>query len=164
MQEIGYMVTYGVSAASRLVLLFLYCKFFDILFLLHGLKQSVHVVAAQECQMNQEQTIRTELRMQWLSILSSLCFFLLQLFWLVCGHNIWADFFIDSNANYAVLKEDFASMTPQLAISIIVYSVQGVFSGCNSPLFLVGIVLFDLNLHIFLRFSWCNFIQFIFYY
>ncbi|KAH0986639.1 hypothetical protein GBA52_013816 [Prunus armeniaca] len=50
---------------------------------------------------------------------------------LVFGHNIWVAFFIDNNASYAVLREEFASMTPLLAISIIVDSVQGVARGCG---------------------------------
>ncbi|KAF3971574.1 hypothetical protein CMV_004837 [Castanea mollissima] len=41
------------------------------------------------------------------------------------GHNIWASFFSDSSE---IIKE-FASMTPLLAISIFIDSVQGVISG-----------------------------------
>lgn len=44
---------------------------------------------------------------------------------LVLGHNIWAGFFSDSPA----IIEEFASMTPFLAISIMADSVQGVLSG-----------------------------------
>ncbi|XP_062015521.1 protein DETOXIFICATION 19-like [Rosa rugosa] len=44
---------------------------------------------------------------------------------LALGHNIWAGFFSDSTA---IIKE-FASMTPFLAISIMLDSVQGVLSG-----------------------------------
>jgi MATE family multidrug resistance protein len=47
------------------------------------------------------------------------------------GHNIWAGFFSDSPE---IIKE-FASMTPLLAISIIVDSVQGVLSGQNQSIF-----------------------------
>ncbi|PON88947.1 Multi antimicrobial extrusion protein [Trema orientale] len=41
------------------------------------------------------------------------------------GHNIWVGFFSDSS----VIIESFASMTPLLAISIILDSIQGVLSG-----------------------------------
>lgn len=44
---------------------------------------------------------------------------------LALGHNIWAGFFSDSPA----IIEEFASMTPFLAISIMLDSVQGVLSG-----------------------------------
>ena len=47
------------------------------------------------------------------------------------GHNIWAGFFSGSPA----IIHEFASMTPLLAISIIVDSVQGVLSGLNHPIF-----------------------------
>ncbi|KAI5333194.1 hypothetical protein L3X38_023324 [Prunus dulcis] len=78
------------------------------------------------------------------------CYFLDILFWVTYGliaaastrvsneleagnpdraKNSMAASFVDSNSSYAVLREDFASMTPLLAISIIVDSVQGVFSG-----------------------------------
>lgn len=46
------------------------------------------------------------------------------------GHNIWAGFFSDS----PTIIRAFASMTPLLAISIIVDSVQGVLSGLNHPI------------------------------
>ena len=48
---------------------------------------------------------------------------------LTFGHNTCTGFFIDSSSNYAVLIEGFASMTPLLAVSIVLDSLQGVFSG-----------------------------------
>ena len=47
------------------------------------------------------------------------------------GHNIWAGFFSNSNE----IIQEFSSMTPLLAISIISDSVQGVLSGNNPQLF-----------------------------
>jgi hypothetical protein len=47
------------------------------------------------------------------------------------GHNIWAGFFSDSSTIIA----EFASMTPLLAISIFIDSVQGVISGLNHAIF-----------------------------
>ena len=47
------------------------------------------------------------------------------------GHNIWASFFSDSSE---IIKE-FASMTPLLAISIFIDSVQAVISGLNHIIF-----------------------------
>ena len=47
------------------------------------------------------------------------------------GHNIWASFFSDSSE---IIKE-FASMTPLLAISIFIDSVQAVISGLNHTIF-----------------------------
>ncbi|KAM2049199.1 hypothetical protein ACFX1T_007637 [Malus domestica] len=100
-QEIGYMVTYGLSAAA-------------------STRVSNELGAGNPDRAKNAMVVNLKL-----SVLLSFAIILA----LVCGHNIWAGFFIDSNANYAVLKEDFASMTPLLAISIIVDSVQGVFSG-----------------------------------
>lgn len=51
---------------------------------------------------------------------------------LVFGHNIWAGFFSDSST----IIQEFASMTPLLAISIMADSVQGVLSGLNNPFFI----------------------------
>ncbi|GLU23349.1 hypothetical protein SLE2022_393660 [Rubroshorea leprosula] len=56
-----------------------------------------------------------------LSVLLALAFILSLAF----GHNIWASFFSDSSS---IIKE-FASMTPFLAISIALDSIQGVLSG-----------------------------------
>ncbi|KAF8409227.1 hypothetical protein HHK36_005301 [Tetracentron sinense] len=44
---------------------------------------------------------------------------------LAIGHNVWASFFSDTT----VIKKEFASMTPLLAISILFDSAQGVLSG-----------------------------------
>ena len=41
------------------------------------------------------------------------------------GHNVWAGFFSDS----PTIIKSFASMTPLLAISIMLDSLQGVLSG-----------------------------------
>ncbi|CAI8593146.1 unnamed protein product [Vicia faba] len=56
-----------------------------------------------------------------LSLLLGLGFVLL----LVFGHDIWIQLF----SNSPVIKEEFASITPLLAISILLDSVQGVLSG-----------------------------------
>ncbi|XP_048442986.1 protein DETOXIFICATION 19-like [Pyrus x bretschneideri] len=100
-QEVGYMVTYGLSAAA-------------------STRVSNELGAG-----NPDRAKNAMVANLKLSVLLSFVVILA----LVYGHNIWAGFFIDSNANYAVLKEEFASMEPLLAISIIVDSVQGVFSG-----------------------------------
>ncbi|KAB2605617.1 MATE efflux family protein ALF5-like [Pyrus ussuriensis x Pyrus communis] len=100
-QEVGYMVTYGLSAAA-------------------STRVSNELGAG-----NPDRAKNATVANLKLSVLLSFAVILA----LVYGHNIWAGFFIDSNANYAVLKEEFASMEPLLAISIIVDSVQGVFSG-----------------------------------
>lgn len=47
---------------------------------------------------------------------------------LVFGHDIWIQLF----SNSPIIKEEFASITPFLAISILLDSVQGVLSGLNS--------------------------------
>jgi len=59
-----------------------------------------------------------------LSLLLGLCFVLM----LVFGHDIWIQLFSDS----PIIKKEFASVTPLLAISILLDSVQGVLSGLNS--------------------------------
>ena len=46
---------------------------------------------------------------------------------LAFGHNIWINLFSDSTA----IKEEFASMTPLLAISLLLDFIQGVLSGLN---------------------------------
>lgn len=56
-----------------------------------------------------------------LSLLLGLCFVLI----LVFGHDIWIQLFSDS----PIIKKEFASVTPLLAISILLDSVQGVLSG-----------------------------------
>ncbi|QHO31783.1 hypothetical protein HN51_019942 [Arachis hypogaea] len=56
-----------------------------------------------------------------LSVLLGLCFVLA----LVFGHNIWIQMFSSSSK----IKEEFASITPLLAISILLDAVQGVLSG-----------------------------------
>ncbi|KAL5151555.1 Protein DETOXIFICATION 19 [Glycine soja] len=56
-----------------------------------------------------------------LSLLLGLCFVLALAF----GHNIWIQMFSDSSK----IKEEFASLTPFLSISILLDSVQGVLSG-----------------------------------
>ncbi|RDX63061.1 Protein DETOXIFICATION 19, partial [Mucuna pruriens] len=56
-----------------------------------------------------------------LSLLLGFCFVLALGF----GHNIWIQMFSDS----AKIKEEFASVTPLLAISILLDAVQGVLSG-----------------------------------
>ncbi|MQM06396.1 hypothetical protein Taro_039219 [Colocasia esculenta] len=58
-----------------------------------------------------------------LSILLALTIVLLLIF----GHDIWASSFSDSR----VIMEEFASMTPLLAISILLDSAQGVLSGVS---------------------------------
>jgi MATE family multidrug resistance protein len=59
-----------------------------------------------------------------LSLLLGICFVLMLLF----GHNIWIQLF----SNSAIMKKEFASITPLLAISILLDSIQGVLSGLNS--------------------------------
>ncbi|KAK2423628.1 protein DETOXIFICATION [Trifolium repens] len=56
-----------------------------------------------------------------LSLLLGFCFVLMLLF----GHNIWIQMF----SNSPIIKKEFASITPLLAISILLDSVQGVLSG-----------------------------------
>ncbi|MED6221303.1 Protein DETOXIFICATION 18 [Stylosanthes scabra] len=56
-----------------------------------------------------------------LSVLLGLCFVLA----LVFGHDIWIQMFSSSSK----IKEEFASITPLLAISILLDSIQGVLSG-----------------------------------
>uniref|UniRef100_A0A0R0GV15 Protein DETOXIFICATION n=1 Tax=Glycine max TaxID=3847 RepID=A0A0R0GV15_SOYBN len=56
-----------------------------------------------------------------LSLLLGLCFVLALAF----GHNIWIQMFSDSSK----IKEELASLTPFLSISILLDSVQGVLSG-----------------------------------
>jgi len=58
-----------------------------------------------------------------LSVLLGFCFVLMLLF----GHDIWIQFFSSS----PIIKKEFASITPLLAISILLDSVQGVLSGLN---------------------------------
>ncbi|XP_004297925.1 PREDICTED: MATE efflux family protein ALF5-like [Fragaria vesca subsp. vesca] len=100
-QEIGYMVTYGLSAAA-------------------STRVSNELGAG-----NSDQAKNAMLVTLKLSLILSFTIVLILTF----GHNTWAGFFIDSSSNYAVLIEDFASMTPLLAISIVLDSLQGVFSG-----------------------------------
>lgn len=59
-----------------------------------------------------------------LSLLLGFCFVLALIF----GHDIWIQLFSSS----PTIKEEFASVTPLLAISILLDSVQGVLSGLNS--------------------------------
>ncbi|GLT29430.1 hypothetical protein SLA2020_042990 [Shorea laevis] len=66
-----------------------------------------------------------------LSVLLALAFILTLAF----GHNIWASFFSDSSS---IIKE-FASMTPFLAISIALDSIQGVLSGVARELYAKGL-------------------------
>ncbi|CAJ1957113.1 unnamed protein product [Sphenostylis stenocarpa] len=56
-----------------------------------------------------------------LSLLLGFCFVLALGF----GHNTWIQFFSDSST----IKEEFASVTPLLAISILLDAIQGVLSG-----------------------------------
>ncbi|XP_047164732.1 protein DETOXIFICATION 19-like [Vigna umbellata] len=56
-----------------------------------------------------------------LSLLLGFCFVLALGF----GHNIWIQFFSDS----ATIKEEFASVAPLLALSILLDAIQGVLSG-----------------------------------
>ncbi|CAL8151116.1 unnamed protein product [Prunus armeniaca] len=100
-QEIGYKITYGLIAAA-------------------STRVSNELGAG-----NPDRAKNAMVATLKLSVLLSFTIILA----LVFGHNIWVAFFIDNNASYAVLREEFASMTPLLAISIIVDSVQGVFSG-----------------------------------
>ncbi|KAH1218412.1 Protein DETOXIFICATION 19 [Glycine max] len=58
-----------------------------------------------------------------LSLLLGLCFVLALGF----GHNIWIQFFSDSST----IKKEFASVTPLLAISILLDAIQGVLSGVS---------------------------------
>lgn len=50
---------------------------------------------------------------------------------LVFGHSIWAGFFTD----VPLIKDEFASMIPLLAVSLMEDSVQGVLLGTSSPFF-----------------------------
>ncbi|XP_021801213.1 protein DETOXIFICATION 18-like isoform X1 [Prunus avium] len=100
-QEIGYKITYGLIAAA-------------------STRVSNELGAGNPDRAKNAMVVTLKL-----SVLLSFAIILA----LVFGHNIWAAFFIDSNASNAVLRQDFASMTPLLAISIIVDSVQGVSSG-----------------------------------
>ncbi|KAK9938060.1 hypothetical protein M0R45_014820 [Rubus argutus] len=106
-QEIGYMVTYGLSATA-------------------STRVSNELGAG-----NPDRAKNAMLVTLKLSVILSFIIVLALTF----GHNTWAGFFIDSTSNYAVLIEGFASMTPLLAISIVVDSLQGVFSrvarGCG---------------------------------
>ncbi|KAL9322218.1 hypothetical protein ACSQ67_010271 [Phaseolus vulgaris] len=56
-----------------------------------------------------------------LSLLLGFCFVLALGF----GHNIWIQFFSDSS----IIKEEFASVTPLLSLSILLDAIQGVLSG-----------------------------------
>ncbi|KAK2423627.1 protein DETOXIFICATION [Trifolium repens] len=56
-----------------------------------------------------------------LSLLLGFCFVLILLF----GHDIWIQLF----SNSPMIKKEFASITPLLAISILLDSIQGVLSG-----------------------------------
>ncbi|KAK9209192.1 hypothetical protein WN944_001556 [Citrus x changshan-huyou] len=69
--------------------------------------------------------IPTKPRMPWLTVKLSVLLALLVVLALGFGHNIWAGFFSNSPE---IIKE-FASLTPLLAISITLDSVQGVLSG-----------------------------------
>ncbi|KAG4978186.1 hypothetical protein JHK84_037869 [Glycine max] len=66
-----------------------------------------------------------ELSMQWVSVSSSLLLGLCFVLALAFGHNIWIQMFSDSSK----IKEELASLTPFLSISILLDSVQGVLSG-----------------------------------
>ncbi|KAL1299536.1 hypothetical protein HN51_044088 [Arachis hypogaea] len=68
-----------------------------------------------------DQAIRAMRVTLTLSVLLGLCFVLA----LVFGHNIWIQMFSSSSK----IKEEFASITPLLAISILLDAVQGVLSG-----------------------------------
>jgi len=74
-----------------------------------------------------------------LSFLLSFCFALALGF----GHNIWIQLFTDSSK----IKDEFAAVTPLLAISIVLDAVQGVMQGLN---FLNCSKIFDVFLSNFL--------------
>jgi len=57
------------------------------------------------------------------------------------GHNIWIQLFSDSST----IKEEFASVAPLLALSILLDSIQGVLSGLNSSLPFHGIFCTDVR-------------------
>ncbi|KAM5586076.1 protein DETOXIFICATION 18 [Rosa sericea] len=100
-QEIGYMVTYGLSVTA-------------------STRVSNELGAGNPGRAKNAMLVTLKL-----SLILSFTIVLALTF----GHNIWARCFIDSSSNYSVLIEDFASMTPLLAVSIILDSLQGVFSG-----------------------------------
>lgn len=81
--------------------------------------------------MNWDQATWIELSMQWVSVSSSLLLGLCFVLALAFGHNIWIQMFSDSSK----IKEELASLTPFLSISILLDSVQGVLSGLNNSSF-----------------------------
>lgn len=62
----------------------------------------------------------------FVSLKISMLFAMAAVLTIIIGHDIWAGFFSDSST----IKDQFASMTPLLGLSIIIDSVQGVLSGC----------------------------------
>jgi hypothetical protein len=124
-QEIGYMVTYGLSATARSVeyyfpvlqflpvLQYIHCfSYIETEFTYCGSTRVSNELGAG----NPDRAKNAMLVTLKLSVILSFTIVLALTF----GHNTWAGFFIDSTSNYAVLIEGFASMTPLLAISIVV--------------------------------------------
>ncbi|KAH1218418.1 Protein DETOXIFICATION 19 [Glycine max] len=83
------------------------------------------MILVQGSPMNWDQATWIELSMQWVSVSSSLLLGLCFVLALAFGHNIWIQMFSDSSK----IKEELASLTPFLSISILLDSVQGVLSG-----------------------------------
>ncbi|KAK8638264.1 hypothetical protein V6N13_136700 [Hibiscus sabdariffa] len=124
-ENIAYMITYGLSAAARLVL-FSYTEF-DLCYSNlnirvgttispHSTRVSNELGAGNPDKAKQAMTVTLKL-----SVLLALVVVLT----LALGHNIWSGFFSDSRS----IIEKFAQMTPLLAVSIAIDAIQGVLSG-----------------------------------
>jgi len=149
------MITYGLSAAARLVgtfpILALFRIFCDtciekLKFYFNSTRVSNELGAGNPERAKHAMNVTLKL-----SLLLGFCFVLALGF----GHNIWIQFFSDSS----IIKEEFASVTPLLSLSILLDAIQGVLSGLNSSLLLTCYhCTFNIN-YKFLRGKFCLMLQ-----
>lgn len=137
-ETIAYMITYGLSAAARLVGWVTSSRLFLFFLVLSFLNSATDTAknktycdstrVSNELGAGNPNKAKSAMAVTLkLSVLLALIVVLALGF----GHNIWAGFFSDS----PTIIQEFASMTPLLAISIVADSVQGVLSGLNHPIF-----------------------------
>ena len=137
-ETIAYMITYGLSAAARLVgwitstNLFLFFLALPFLYSVTDIEKhrTYYYSTRVSNELGAGNPNRAKSAMA-VTLKLSVLLALIVVLALGFGHNIWAGFFSDSHE----IIQEFASMTPLLTISIIADSVQGVLSGKNPQLF-----------------------------
>ncbi|KAK7830808.1 protein detoxification 19, partial [Quercus suber] len=115
-ETVAYMITYGLSAAASSSVLYLFTDIEKNRTDDFSTRVSNELGAGNPIQAKSAMAVAIKL-----SVLLAVTVVLALGF----GHNIWAGFFSNSNE----IIQEFSSMTPLLAISIISDSVQGVLSG-----------------------------------